>query len=540
MSIFLGCSDEDEETFDPELEENSKSFFPLEEGKYWKYNCTYKHGTTGNLITEEDEYEVIVQVVSKNSDNEYQLQVIYNSCNIQFITITVQDNGDYKNGEKFLFCKSSSNVKPENYKSILGIPLMSGEDWDETGEINISESGDKINTSFTGNEVWVGSLSGSTGKCEHSFTERYKKAEGLEYSSYTKTAEIKSWNTYYGSYIYAYSFSSWIYTLKETGIDKIINDSVTPVWNQKNKIDEDIELINSLSFTIGENGYAGFNKGNSVLDNYSNQFYTYVSGADIWQSISSLPDNANSRNEAAAFVLNGKGYVCGGKKYVLYGTNYYLNDMWAYDPTNDSWASKNSFPRPGGIMNGIAFSIEDYAYVGLGTAGFSGSSSPYGDMNDFFKYDPAKDSWEKLSDFPGEPRSSAVGFSMNGMGYVGLGYSYDMGFTNYNDFWEYNPENDTWTQLPDFPGNSSTEKLIGYGVNNHCYVGMGQSNELYIFDRNSKKWSSVIVQECMPSRSGAVSFLIGDKIYYGAGSPSTYVSLSDFWEYDTSNTEPIE
>ena len=53
-------------------------------------------------------------------------------------------------------------------------------------------------------------------------------------------------------------------------------------------------------------------------------------------------------------------------------------------------------------------------------------------------------SFVKKSSIPGNGRSSAVAFSLNGKGYIGLGR--DSLSIQLNDCWEYNPVNDSWTE----------------------------------------------------------------------------------------------
>ena len=51
--------------------------------------------------------------------------------------------------------------------------------------------------------------------------------------------------------------------------------------------------------------------------------------------------------------------------------------------------------------------------------GYDGSSN----LTDFWKYDPSNDEWTQLSDFPGGPRNWAIGMSSEGEGYLAFGGS---------------------------------------------------------------------------------------------------------------------
>jgi hypothetical protein len=54
------------------------------------------------------------------------------------------------------------------------------------------------------------------------------------------------------------------------------------------------------------------------------------------------------------------------------------------------------------------------------------------------------DYWVQKSNVGGLNRADATGFSLNGKGYMGTGYS----GTYQSDWWEYDPASDTWTQKP--------------------------------------------------------------------------------------------
>lgn len=114
-----------------------------------------------------------------------------------------------------------------------------------------------------------------------------------------------------------------------------------------------------------------------------------------------------------------------------------------YSQTPNTWAQKSEFP--GSPRSGaVGFSIGSKGYIGTG-------DFPY--RKDFWEYDPVTDAWTQKSDFGGDPRTGATAFSIGNKGYIGTGYKgYDAGTTYYKDFWEYDPDNNNWTQKTDFGG----------------------------------------------------------------------------------------
>src|SRR5690606_7173913 len=90
--------------------------------------------------------------------------------------------------------------------------------------------------------------------------------------------------------------------------------------------------------------------------------------------------------------------------------------------------------------------------------------------------------WTPIAEFPGEARYSAVGFSVDGKGYVGLGYN---GTNALSDFWEYDPTTDTWTDLTtSLPVDGARYGAIAFALGNHGYVGLGSTE-------NSKNLSDI-------------------------------------------------
>lgn len=67
------------------------------------------------------------------------------------------------------------------------------------------------------------------------------------------------------------------------------------------------------------------------------------------------------------------------------------------------------------------------------------------------------------------PRYSAVGFSIGSKGYIGTGQD-ACGYKN--DFWEYNPADNSWTQKADFGGGGRVA-AVGFSIGSKGYIGTG-------------------------------------------------------------------
>ncbi len=144
--------------------------------------------------------------------------------------------------------------------------------------------------------------------------------------------------------------------------------------------------------------------------------------------------------------------------------------------------------------------------------------------------------WKEQSDFEGVARSSATAFSINDIGYIGLGYDGD---ERRKDFWAYDPGRNSWTQVASFAG-VARNSACGFGAAGKGFVGFGYNgesklNDFWQYDPVGNKWDSVNAPNGPSARYGAVAFSINDIGYVGTGYDGNY--LKDFWAYDpNSNT----
>ena len=110
----------------------------------------------------------------------------------------------------------------------------------------------------------------------------------------------------------------------------------------------------------------------------------------------------------------------------------------------------------------VGFSIGNKGYIGTGYSG-SGIS----DVDDFWEYDPVTNEWTQKADYAGGPEQMAVGFSIGNKGYIGLGRK-----KMDSDFWEYDPISNQWTRKADFLG-SRFGPGVGFSIGNKGYIEVG-------------------------------------------------------------------
>jgi N-acetylneuraminic acid mutarotase len=241
-------------------------------------------------------------------------------------------------------------------------------------------------------------------------------------------------------------------------------DPATDAWTQKVDFIGG-ERVNAVGFSIGTKGYIGL----GYSDGHPQDVYEYDPGGNTWKKVADFP--GTGREKAAAFSIAGKGYVgtgqCdeGGPFFV------YKNDLWEYNPALDSWRQVASFgdgEAEDGRYIAVGFSIGNKGYIGTGI-----NDSDY--FKDFWEYDPAigeLGAWTKKTDFGGSARQAAVGFSINGKGYIGAGYTGSPTNAPLKDFWAYDPSANTWTQIEDLVG-PTRMSAVGFSIDNKGYVGLG-------------------------------------------------------------------
>jgi len=180
----------------------------------------------------------------------------------------------------------------------------------------------------------------------------------------------------------------------------------------------------------------------------------------------------------------------------------------------DSWTQKTSYPGLGQELP-ISFSIGDKGYAGCGAY-----------ANDFWEYDPVNNSWTQKANIPGAIfRRGGLGFSIGDKGYAGTGEG------SLNDFYEYDPATNTWTTKASL--NTGRGFAAGFSIGNKGYIGCGYTgiclDDFWEYDPSTNSWTQ---KSSMPfGRMQCVSFSIAGKGYITTGYDGAN-DLNDMWEYD--------
>jgi N-acetylneuraminic acid mutarotase len=294
---------------------------------------------------------------------------------------------------------------------------------------------------------------------------------------------------------------------------------------------EGVPRSDAVGFAIGTKGYVGTGYNSDAdndtsalhiwLDGRAKDFWEYDPATDTWNKRAYFPGAA--RNAAVGIGTDTKGYIGTG-----YDGKNRLKDFWEYDPVLDTWSQKADFgdSETSGRYGALGFSINNKCYIGTGYDGYY--------LKDFWEYDPATNVWTKKSSLGGSKRTNAVGFAINGKGYVCTGM--DNGAYK-DDFWQYDPATDKWTELRPISNTTADEDYdddyttitgtskVAFAMNGKGYIATGgqgtATSIVWEYDPATDLWEEKTAFEGT-ARIDAVAFVLGSRAYVATGRSSSY------------------
>ena len=256
----------------------------------------------------------------------------------------------------------------------------------------------------------------------------------------------------------------------------------------------------------------------------SNDFYALDVSSNTWSAIASMPVGTE-RQYACAFKGPTGFYVFGGG-----GAAGLLNDLYKYDISTNSWSSMAS--KPGAVLYGascLEFG-DKIIIVGGRTLNNAGN-------NEVWEYSISTNSWLQKNQFPTAygARWRASAGVYNNTGYLIFGLDANSSYRK--ELLSYNPVNDTWTKIADFPSGEGRTYAAMNVVNDKLvlFAGMDSLGNFY-----KDVWEYTILTniwstgQLLPDvgRRGGMSCAAGNKLYYTCGIDSANQRLKETWLLD--------
>jgi len=241
------------------------------------------------------------------------------------------------------------------------------------------------------------------------------------------------------------------------------------------------------------------------------------------------------------------------------------------------WTRNTTSIFPGSARSHAAsFVIGNMGYV---VGGNNGVTSVL--RNEAYEFDHEQGDWKRMKDFQGRARYQAVGFAINGKGYVGTGYGWvgegkERELQALRDFYQFDPNiidtdgvRGVWVEVAPLPekwggqeGAKVRRAAIAFSLQDneskkwYGYVGTGFTDvpdkeylmDFWRFDSEGTtinpddpdnpwigRWEPVNGYRGN-KRHGAAVFVIDNKAYICSGGNPT--NLNDFWRFDPNASDP--
>jgi N-acetylneuraminic acid mutarotase len=249
-------------------------------------------------------------------------------------------------------------------------------------------------------------------------------------------------------------------------------------------------------------------------------YATYSPSSHSWTEQGSVPDPENS--VAGATAANGNLYVIGGAP----------DQLRVYNSKTGAWALGPKPRSQGANMSVVG--LADGRILVIGGPQHSGTTPDEVDA-----FSPAIGKWSTLAPIPVEKSlrcgDMAAAASPAGLVYVEGGTCVG-GISN--QLYIFNTKTNKWSKGPAMPGTRVFYAAAAVGANGYFYVIGGEARHLAVsaqvmaFDPATSKWTARASLPVPTMRGEAVSLRSGTIIYAGGATPTNNFS-SAVWELST-------
>ncbi|GAB5554080.1 MAG: hypothetical protein Sapg2KO_36710 [Saprospiraceae bacterium] len=216
---------------------------------------------------------------------------------------------------------------------------------------------------------------------------------------------------------------------------------------------------------------------------------------------------ALQREGSNRFRVNGKGYFALGE---FVPTNQMSNNIWEFDPKNNSWQEIQNFPGAA-RSDATAIPMNNGFLIGLGNTGSSELPT------DFYFYNTLTKTWTQAPEFPGVGRIDAGYFKHDDQYYIGGGSSSSLKFDPLQEIWQLDPSNLTWRLITERAPIALDQPFT---LNNKAYFETSGN----FFRYNLGPWTDIPKKTSTPR---GITIVNNNKVYYGFNNPDGFVSIYD-------------
>lgn len=144
-----------------------------------------------------------------------------------------------------------------------------------------------------------------------------------------------------------------------------------------------------------------------------------------------------------------------------------------------------------------------------------------------YQYTPETNSWNHISDFPGNIYSESFKFVIGRKMYMGggIGANGNLGVIASKEFWVYDEETNTWSRLNDIYNSSNFDKRItpwSFSINGLGYIWSYGDGHLWCYNSLTNQWTQ---KNDIPIGSYMIGAVVIDRVPY-------FISGKNLWEYN--------
>lgn len=257
--------------------------------------------------------------------------------------------------------------------------------------------------------------------------------------------------------------------------------------------------------------------------------FEYDPASDKWAKKKSMPQMSH---HVALAEHNGKIYMIGGFIKPATGPTAWqpIDNLWEYDPANDSWKALAPMPTKRGSPNAAVVNGKIYVIGGAGLSPGSKDTSlhparPQRVLGTNEVYDIAANKWETKSPMPTTRNHAAIGVVNDKIYVIGgrVGNAFITRASNTDVVEEYDPATDQWGALktPMPTARSATAwgtykgkiYVAGGEVRTDRFTGVFRAVEAY--DPANNRWNSLPPMDI--ARHGLAGDMIGATFYLVSG-----------------------